>query len=237
MTMLNPIVQLGEASGGAASPDYTGSLVALSQYAGAGFGDGLTHYDAEEEATYSGGVLTLQQGSMVAITIPEALRSECCGALLRCEYGAIRPDSNDYLVTWLQHTAGTEDLTGAGALSSYLYRSATTVGGSVASPDLTPSSTSSSHGASPAAGDAFVVGIDVLPGSTVACRASPVYWAAGATNPTSPTNLANAGFLVGGGSPAPERVVVWLRDTVGPVAGATVKVTHLQLLRKRGIWS
>lgn len=237
MSMLNPIAQLGEASGGGATvPDYAGTLVAISEYAGGGFGDGLTHYDADEEATYSGGVLTLQQGSMVAITIPADVRADVAGFFMGCEYGAIRPDSNDYLVAWLQKSAGTAALDGPGLLTSYLHRGPTVVSGSAAVPSLSVSSTSSSHGASPAAGASFTIGLDLSPRSTAVADIIPLYSAAGATGPGLSSSIVADGWRVGDGAPAPERVVVWLRDTVGPTPGATVKIKTLQILRKRGIW-
>lgn len=237
MGMLNPITQLGEASGGGGGGlDYS-AVIPLSSLAGTGFGDGLHHYDTDENATWDGTTLELAQGSMVGIDIPAGAPAALAGVLGVMEVGAIAPDINDYAFIGLQNTANTTDLTAPGAIFSERYFRDSVLTGTPASPSLSSTSTTITHGLIMGAGDSADVGCLALPNTNLTqIRLQAFFIAPSITRPRADSPQTVSGWSYNDGEPSPLRVVVWLLGTVAPAAGATIKFTGFRFLFAPGIW-
>lgn len=230
MTMLNPIVQLGEASGGATVLNPYSQTLTPQQWGSLGTEilvlSGTPTLDADG--------LHLAPGDSVELVIPETYRAGCTGLVFGVKTGATSPDTtNDYLVAWLKDTTGAADLTGyAGiALLPTAAGRVTAITGTPASPSY--STSAGLIGGTITDAQEGVCVVSVTPNDTNARLDITAAIPGGAATTSGTTITAGTTYRTGSSAPTPRLAFGYFSGT----ADSEWLVTRLHLQRTLAVWA
>lgn len=136
MGMLNPIFQLGEASGGGASTDWsvfqTMDLLTIT------FPDGAS-------SNLSGTEVEVYPGEYVRVTVPDAVQAALTEVYAKVRRGVDEPDANDFFYLLLKPATGATDFSAWGSAANSRYVDDAKLVDTAGVPATTPSNPTSSY--------------------------------------------------------------------------------------------
>lgn len=230
MSMLNPIVQLGEASSGATVLNPYSQMLTPQQWGALGTEiltlSGTPTLDADG--------LHLGPGDSVELVIPDTYRAGCTGLVFGVKTGTISPDTtNDYLIAWLKDTTGAADLTGfagIGLLPNAAGR-ITAISGTPGAPSYSLA-TSAIGGTITDTQEGLCV-VSVVPNDTNARLDITAAIPGGAATTSGTTITSGTTYRTGSSAPTPRVAFGYFSGT----ADSEWLVTRLHLQRTLAIWA